>query len=329
MKSLDISVKNENARDNFLRRPNQRNYKEYERRMETLEKHKLFCARHEQMDKLLNRFRIQVMKAAEKYYRILQEVIYNLQETFEENNKTSEAAQGSPEPKFFNLSLFTWDDIRDETEKMVKNFQPEDMWSSFIGLFLEQESRWLSQDENSIRKLVNDFITDIAFPGLAQNTFFECLAEKYQTENTDVLGEKLYEDYLERSMESYSRPFFAFNCYSWDRFRSGITVRVVLPQGNAAVAKRAEEKGKNSPRYLQNWRNGERSWTRGNLTDRIYVTQTICGFPACSYKWNEGEKIYYSSPIPPGLHSYVGNEKDFFSDWNHLPPLNSEEQHRV
>lgn len=306
----------EMARDAFSRSSivgKRRRYEEYVYRFEILEKHKLALFRYEQVDRVLRTLRSQMQKAAAEYYYILARVIGNLLVTAEENRRFLDV--GIRNTNDFGKPLITLEEVEPKLDQFLESINPAAMMEILMEDFLNHESLWIQENENTIGKGVNQFFRNTASLW-AEKSFFGYLEEKYQTSHPDVLGQGLYEDYLKRFMESYPKPLFDFDRCRWDKSRSAKTVRVVLPKGNNAAAGAAEKRGRDNPFY---------EWIRGDFTDRVYVTKTICGFPlSCHKKIEEYEELYYSSPIPPGLHSYVGNEKGFFSDWNRLPPLTPE-----
>lgn len=162
---------------------------------------------------------------------------------------------------------------------------------------------------------MNDFFVNTAFHYFANRSITSFLVDKYNTNNCEVIIDRLFEEYIKEPAEK-AKPLFAFNTAVWNGSQTGKAGLISIPIGAAPVVNAAERLHESLFLYEVE----ERA-----LKGRIYLSRINCGFPICSHKKiKEYEELYYSSPIPPGLHSYVGNEKEFFSDWNCLPPLTPE-----
>ena len=306
----------EAARDEFSRSSilaRRRRYEEYVYRLEILEKHKLALFHYEQMDRVLRTLRSQMQKAAAEYYCILARVIGNLLETAEENRRFLEVGirntNGSGEP------LITLEEMKPKLDQLLESINPASMMEILIGVFLDNESEWIQEDENAIAKMMNEFFANTAFHDFVNRSITNFLADKYNTNNREIITDRLYEEYMKELTEQV-KPLFAFNTAVWDASQTGKAGVISVPIEATPVVNAAERLYESSFLYEV-----EESALKG----RIYLKRISCGFPLCTHeKINEYEELYYSSPIPSGLHSYVGNEKGFFSDWNRLPPLTPE-----
>lgn len=306
----------ERARDEFhMSSPltKRRRYEAYVYRLEILEQQKRDIICCEQVDRVLRTLRIQMQKAAAEYYCILARVIGNLLETAKEDRCFLEVGirntNDSREP------LITLEEMKPKLDQLLETINPASMMEIFMEDFLNSESLWIQEDENTIAKLVNDFFVNKAFPDFANRSITSFLRDKYNTTSDDVITDRLYKEYM-KVLEEKAKPLFAFNTAVWDGSQTGQDGLVSIPVGAASVKNAAEKLHAISSLYEVQER---------ELKDRIYLSLINCGFPICSHEKMKGyEELYYSFPIPVGLHSYVGNEKGFFSDWNRLPPLTPE-----
>lgn len=304
------------ARDAFHRSSilaKRRRYEEYVYRLEILEKHKLALVRYEQMDRVLRTLRSQMQKAAAEYYCILARVIGNLLETAKENRRV--LYEGIRNTNDFGKPLITLEEMKPKLDQLLESINPASMMEVLMEDFLNPESLWIQEDENAIAKMVNDFFVNKSFHDFANRSITGFLGYKYSTDNREVIADRLYEEYMKELTEQV-KPLFAFNTTVWNGSQTGKDGIITVPKGAATVINAAMKLHESSPLY---------EVQESKLKYRVYLRRKNCGFPIYSHKKiKEYEELYYSSPIPPGLHSYVGNEKGFFSDWNHLPPLTPE-----
>lgn len=309
----------ERARDEFRKGSvlgKRRRYEEYVYRLEILEQQKRDIICCEQADRVLRTLRFQIQKAVAEYYCIPARVIGNLLETAKENRRFLEVGIGGiKNTNDFGKSLITLEEMKPKLDQFLESINPAGMMDMFMGVFLDKESEWIQEDENTIAKMVNDFFANTAFHDFANRSITSFLRDKYNTDSDKVITDRLYTEYM-KVLEEEAKPLFAFNPAVWDGSRTGQAGLVSIPIGAVAVKNAAEKLHEISPLY---------EVQEKELKDRIYLSLINCGFPICSHtKIKEYEELYYSSPIPVGLHSYVGNEKGFFSDWNRLPALTPE-----
>lgn len=312
-KSRDRYEEYEMARDAFHRSSilaKRRRYEEYVYRLEILEMHKLALVRYEQMDRVLRTLRSQMQKAAAKYYCILARVIGNLLETAEDNRRFLEV--GIRNTNDFGEPLITLEEVKPKLDQLLESINPAAMMEILMVDFLNHESLWIQEDEYAIAKMVNDFFVNKAFHDFANRSITSFLRYKYSTDNREVITDRLYEDYI-KELAGKIEPLFDFDVTAWDEDYTSKRRDILVPISDECVIYAAK---KLFPLFTV---------LLDALGDRLYLRGINCGFPICSHKKiKEYEELYYSSPIPVGLHSYVGNEKGFFSDWNRLPPLTPE-----
>ena len=311
----------ERARDEFRKSSiltKRRRYKAYVYRFEILEQQKREIICCEQADRVLRTLRSQMRKVTAEYYLILQRVMGNLLDTFKENSDVLNIGTGIT-AKDFAEPLVTIEEVKPKLDQVLETINPAGMMDMFMGVFLDKESEWIQEDENAIAKMVNDFFVKKAFPDFANRSITSLLGDKYNTNNHEVITGRLYEDYI-KELARKIEPLFDFDVIAWDEYEDYTSKRrdILVPISDKCVRHAAEKlfAEKQFPLFTV---------LLDALRDRLYLRGINCRFPICSHKKIKGyEELYYSSPIPVGLHSYVGNEKGFFSDWNRLPALTPE-----
>lgn len=304
----------EMARDDFRRKPNKKKYEVYEWRIEILEKQKRSLALYEQMDKLLKKLRSQVEKVTAGYYLILQRVVGNLLDTFKANNDALETGKGIMTTNDFAEPLMTIEEVRPKLDQLLETINPAGMMDMLMGVFLDNESEWIQEDENAIAKLVNDFFVNTAFHDFANRSITSFLGDKYNTNNYDLITNSLYQDYIKELAEK-AKPLFAFNTTVWDDSHTGKIGFISVPTGAEPVVNAAKKLNTVSPLFAVK---------ESALKDRIYLMQTACALPLGSYKkCMDYENAYFAS-LQAGRHYYEGMQEGFFNDWNSLPSLTPE-----
>lgn len=304
----------EMARDDFRRRPNKRRYETYEWRLEILEKQKRSLAIYEQLDKILKLLRTQVEKVTAGYYLVLQRVVGNLLDTFKANENALLTGQGIMTTNDFAEPLMTIEEVKPKLDQLLETINPAGMMDMLMGVFLDNESEWIQEEEDSITKMVNDFFVNTAFHDFANRSITSFLGDKYNTNNNAVIASSLYEGYIKELAEK-AKPLFAFNQAVWDPSLTGNIGFISVPTGADPVVAAAKKLNEASPLF---------EVKESALKDRIYLMQTACGLPLGAYKnCMEYEKNYFSS-LQVGRHYYEGMQEGFFNDWSRLPSLTPE-----
>ena len=301
----------EMARDDFRRKPNKKRYEVYEWRLEILEKQKRSLALYDQMDKLLKKLRSQVEKVTAGYYLILQRVVGNLLDTFKANSNALETGKEIMTTNDFAEPLMTIDEVKPKLDQLLETINPAGMMSQLMGVFQNNESEWIQEDENAIAKMVNDFFVNTAFHDFANRSITSFLGDKYNTNNDDLITSSLYEDYIKELAEK-ANPLFAFNTSVWDDSRTGKIGFISVPLGAAPVVAAAKKLHETYKLF---------DVKESALKDRVYLMQTACALPLGSYKKCVDYENAYFSSIQAGRHYYEGMQDDFFNDWNKLPSL--------
>ena len=253
-------------------------------------------------------------KVTAGYYLILQRVVGNLLDTFKANNDALETGKGIMTTNDFAEPLMTSEEVRPKLDQLLETINPAGMMDMLMGVFLDNESEWIQEDENAIAKLVNDFFVNTAFHDFANRSITSFLGDKYNTNNYDLITNSLYQDYIKELAEK-AIPFFAFNTTVWDDSHTGKIGFISVPTGAEPVVNAAKKLNTVSPLFAVK---------ESALKDRIYLMQTACALPLGSYKkCMDYENAYFAS-LQAGRHYYEGMQEGFFNDWNRLPSLTPE-----
>lgn len=292
----------EYARYNFDRRPNRKTFEEYEWRIACLEKQKLMLVLVEQMDTVLKKLKKQVIQITKEYYLVLQRVVRNLLDTFEENSDTFDTGKGIMKTNDFAKPLMTIAELRPKLDAAIGRINIEEVMGQFMNALLAQEDQWKQEDENKIAKLVNDFFVNIVFSDFASKSITSFLQDKYNTNNDEIIANRLYGQYMQPLV--YEAELM-LRSHIWPEPNK---IACILVPGSAKPIVDAAQELRD--RLFMPHIVGESA-----LTDRFSLIIGMVGFPIASYvgirKW-EYEKLEMEYNTA-GLHIY--------EEWRELPPL--------
>ena len=305
----------ESARKEFIRKPNKRRFEEFEWRIRVLQSHKRSISLYEQMERILIKLRKQIEDCTAGYYIILARVMENLIQTFEENQLALAAEKQVMKTDDFATPLMTIKELKPSLDALVKPLDTSGMLDQLIGMLLDHETDWITEDENKISRMVTSYFVDTAFASFANRTIAAFLADKYGTNDSELITNRLYNEYI-RDLAQKAKPLFAFNTSIWDDGETGKLAFISVPTTAASVVAAAGKLCSEEPLYRVK---------ESALTDRIYLMCSSCALPLGSYsKCAQYEQAYFSSE-QAGRHYYEGKpDTMLFNDWRKLPSLTPE-----
>ena len=214
----------------------------------------------------------------------------------------------------FAEPLMTIDEVKPKLDQLLETINPAGMMDMLMGVFLDNESEWIQEDENAIAKMVNDFFVNTAFHDFANRSITSFLGDKYNTNNNEVISNSLYEGYI-KELAAKANPLFAFNSTVWDDSQTGKIGFISVPTGADPVVAAANKLHNNMKVF---------DVKQSALKDRIYLMQTACALPLGSYQKCKAYENAYFASLQAGRHYYEGMQEGFFNDWNSLPSLTPE-----
>ena len=287
-------------------------FQTYEWYLMCYEQHKLAMNVYQQMDDVLMALRKQVEDINGGYYAKLSRVMGNLIETFEKNRTALDAPGVLNGTNSFATPMMTIAELKKPLDAEVARLNIPNMLDAFMGLLLEHEEDWITENENKITRLVTDFFVENAFAGFADRGITAFLEDKYNTTNAAQLANFVYNDWVQ-PLTRKARPLFYFNS-NWQESDTSRLFFLSIPTASQPIVTAAQMLNANDP-----------DWTpkASALTDRIYVMSSACALPLSSYNNCQAyEQAYFSAPAD-GCHYYEGKpvEGMRFDDWRKLPSL--------
>ncbi|KIR01553.1 hypothetical protein P261_00367 [Lachnospiraceae bacterium TWA4] len=284
----------------------------------TLEQHKLDLVAYKTMDRVLNELKKQVDQIAVSYYLKLSNVMTKLIETFNENKRALDSQDVVLQKEEFVMPMMTIKEIQPALEERIKKINIRSMMDAFMNLLVEHEEDWIGENDNRISRLVINFFVHQAFRDFATRTITEFLRDKYERQiagevTDEVLTNFIYEDWIKK-LTARANPLFTLDSTIWQESQTTKMAFLSVPQISAPIQAAAAQIQAVEPIWKSKM---------SALTDRIFVMQSVCGFPLSAYREiNQYEGKYFSSKNIYGRHYYEEKSKCVVKiDWRNLLPL--------
>ena len=286
---------------------------DYEYYLMLFEQHKLAMKCYAKLDEVLTVFRKQIEELTAAYYIKLNRVFDTLINTFKENRDALASEKIMQAKGSFSIPMMTIAELKPTLDAEIEQINVPGMLDAFMRLFLDNEETWISEDENKIAKLVNEFFVKTAFGGFANRTITAFLKDKYAITNDAQLANKIYNEWM-KMLTTKASPLFYFNSGVWREDQTAKLAFLSIPDSSAPIQAAADQM------FATNnmWRKKESA-----LTDRIYVMCSACALPLSAYNnCAEYERMCFSTN-DPGRHYYEGKEVPGmkFNDWRELSSL--------
>ena len=286
---------------------------DYEYYLMLFEQHKLAMKCYAKLDEVLTVFRKQIEELTAAYYIKLNRVFDTLINTFKENRDALASEKIMQAKGSFSIPMMTIAELKPTLDAEIEQINVPGMLDAFMRLFLDNEETWISEDENKIAKLVNEFFVKTAFGGFANRTITAFLKDKYAITNDAQLANKIYNEWM-KMLTTKASPLFYFNSGVWREDQTAKLAFLSIPDSSAPIQAAADQMFATNNMW-QKW--------ESIITDRIAAVCLIGGVPISAYKFcEEFEQICLNSVT---LGRYVYEGKDIsgmeFNDWCKLPLL--------
>ena len=317
-----------NSEDDFFNRRKRRLFDNDNKRFNDYETDMINCATaryqievYKKIGTLLENLQRQIREENLKFYTIFKRVMENLSYTFELNLDYLKAMDHLDNADSFYVPLMTIAELKPTMDYALMTTDFSKMFRNFLNMFFDNTDKWIDENESKISKLVTDFFIGTAFTDFAGKNISDFLADKYGTNNTAILSQYIYDDYITR-LVSRSQLLFPFDTGLINPASLSRLEHIFVPYLSPEIQKAAENYAQIDINCIVNV---------SDLTDRIYMINTACAFPIGSYALATNyEAIYFNSTKDFGNHCYEGERNGgegrllnnmIFKDWRKLPPL--------
>lgn len=317
-----------NSEDDFLNRRKRRLFDNDNKRFNDYETDMINCATaryqievYKKIGTLLENLQRQIREENLKFYTIFKRVMENLSYTFELNLDYLKAMDHLDNADSFYVPLMTIAELKPTMDYALMTTDFSKMFGSFLNMFFDNTDKWIDENESKISKLVTDFFIGTAFTDFAGKNISDFLADKYGTNNTAILSQYIYDDYITR-LVSRSELLFPFDTGLINPASLSRLEHIFVPYLSPEIQNAAENYAQIDINCIVNV---------SDLTDRIYMINTAYAFPIGSYALaTDYEAIYFNYAHNFGVHCYEGERNGsegrllnnmIFKDWRKLPPL--------
>lgn len=296
----------------------EKRFNDYEYYLMLLEQHKLNMHVFSKLDSVLRELRNQIVEITASYYIKLNRVMDTLINTFAENRDALASEKILDTSGSFAIPMMTIAELKKSLDTEIERINVPGMLDAFMVLLVQNEDEWIQEDENKISRMVTDFFVNTAFNGFANKTITSFLKDKYENKyggriTDEQLAGFIYNDWMKLLTENATR-LFGFNKAIWSENKTAMNPYITFPAISIPIRMAAVQMKQRAPIW---------NLKESLLTDRIYVTHNMMGFPLSSYIYCADYEYMCFSAKEYGRHYYEGKPLRGigFTDWNELPSI--------
>lgn len=298
---------------------NEKRFNEYEYYLMLLEQHKLNMHVFDKLDYVLGELRKQIVKITSSYYIKLNRVMNTLINTFAENRDALASENIFATNGSFVIPMMTIAELKKSLDTEIERINVSGMLDALMVLMVENEEKWIQEDENKISRMVTDFFVNNAFHDFTNKTITSFLKDKYENQYGErVTDEQLVgiicEKWMKDKLIKKAKPLFHFNSSIWKESEASMLAFLSFPSTSDPIKVAATQIHESSKLW---------GLKKSALTDRIFIMCCACGLPLSSYnRCTDYENMFFKSK-EPGRHYYEGKPVPGmdFTDWNKLPSI--------
>lgn len=259
---------------------------------------------HRYMERLLIQLRDQIRRLDQEFFLPLTRILSTAQQTCSHNRYllSQIALAGRRDDYILDLS-----DFKDKLDYAVDSLDADQVFKNFMKEMREQHSKWSSQDEHKIARLVSDFVIQ-QFGPVAWWTIGDILVMKYQAADYCTLKNRIREDMMEGTLKSRSAPRLWLDSKS-NKDQVSESSYLLVPAGIPQLLEAAGEFGAQEGISVY----------ETEPDGCIALVRCFSGIPLYAYRrLAEMKKEYDMDPQRKGIHLYEGEALN----WREvLPPL--------
>lgn len=274
---------------------------EYKNALNNLYVHHYRIEMFKTMESVLTEYKRQLVNLDQSFFNILTTVLDTLRETFSENAKI--LSEGVKSENSYTWKILSVNDVQDGLDEVIKKLDlGQTLYDLMINL-LDNCKKWINQDENEISKLISDFVLR-EFGDATKKTMTDYLREKFQTENSTLLTDKIKTNIIEEKLWKDSTPLFWLN--TMYQKETGKQNTLTVPFDAAEIKQAAYD-----------FAGGYGVTVRESyITDKLSMMRFHSGLPMFAYQGIQELQHAYEADKKPGRHLYERGEVN----WNEMLP---------
>ncbi len=276
--------------------------KEYKNALNNLYVHHYKMDMYEKIDDVLKQFKKLLIQLDNGFFSILQEVMFTLKNTFEEN--IGILTQKGKVDESYSWKILSINEIIDGLDEEVKKLDVNQTLYRLMMGIVEHSADWRGEDEAKISKMISAFVIG-EFSEATKKTITDYLKEKYQEPDISKLANKIEQEIIIKQLAQKAKPMFWKNISHRDA-PEGLNY-LTVPY-DSEVIKQAS----------QNYIKGNKSFSvrPSDITDKISMMCFHSGMPLYAYQGLREYESKYMADIRAGKHLFGKGEKD----WNKTLP---------
>ncbi len=277
--------------------------KEYKNALNNLYVHHYKMDMYEKIDDVLKQFKSLLIQLDNGFFSILQEVMFTLKNTFEENIKI--LTQWGKVDEGYSWKIIGIADIKEDLDEEVKKINIEESFYRLMMGIVEHSADWRGEDEAKISKMISSFVIS-EFSEVTKKTITDYLKEKYQETDISKLADKIEQFIINDRLVPKAQPVFWLNPLYRD---NNIGSEHLMVPYDSDVIRQAAKIHLGRSQSVSVWHSGTK--------DRISFMHFQPGIPLYAYQGLREYESKYMADIRAGKHLFGKGEKD----WNKTLPL--------
>ena len=167
---------------------------EYKHALNNLYIHHYRVEAYKKLNDLLTGYKNLLLNLDHNFFAILTEVLDTLRATFAENANV--LSQGIKTKHTYSWKILSVKEIQQSLDAVVKGLDLNQTLYAMMSKMFENCTKWITQDENEISKMISDFILEL-FREATQKTMTDYLKEKFNVSNIALLVNAIEREIIE------------------------------------------------------------------------------------------------------------------------------------
>ena len=273
------------------------------------------------VENTLRKFREQLENLNSGYFALLTEVLDNLLETFEEDERWLDSSAASASSGY-TKRILQLSDIRPKLDEAIDELNATQLVRNFTEHLMKDPKQWKSRDDGKIGLYISEFMVTV-FQTQTNRSLEDYLYEKYPEtgHNSAQLAQAVSNDILDGVYNDAKPMFWCDPTFNLDDINTTFeSSSLSVPANASAVCSAAQQFGASHTQFYIR---------KTGLKNRIFALRFCSGIPFYAYKGVSQMKQVYDSNtqtqygVGAHLYAYTGRGEDDsgFHDWRNFLPV--------
>ena len=273
------------------------------------------------VENTLRKFREQLENLNSGYFALLTEVLDNLLETFEEDERWLDSSAASASPGY-TKRILQLSDIRPRLDEAIDELNATQLVRNFMEYLMRAPEKWCTRDDKRIGLYISEFMVKI-FRAQTDRSLEDYLYEKYPETGHSAaqLAQAVSNEILNGVYNDAKPMFWCDPTFNLDDINTTFdSSSLSVPANASAVCSAAQQFGASFTQFYIR---------KTGLKNRIFALRFCSGIPFYAYAGVPQMKRIYdenrTTQFGVGAHLYAytgrGEDDSGFHDWRSFLPV--------